>query len=77
MASVGSFEVNQVVLIRWQDGNIYYARIGMGCLFQSDCSEKINKKEQKCHVRFEDKSVGWVPMANMHAGPVPACDGAK
>ena len=34
-------------------------------------TEKINKKEQKCRVSFEDNSRFWVAISDLHGGMYP------
>ena len=49
--------VGDVVLVRWSDDRIYYAKI-----------RTINKNKQTCQVMFEDNRRGTAEFGQIHAG---------
>jgi len=58
-SAVDSFphSVGDVVLVRWSDERIYYAKI-----------KTINKNRQTCQVMFEDNRRGTAEFGQIHAG---------
>ncbi len=51
------FKIGELVLIKWHDGMVYFAKI-----------KKIDKKRLKCSVVFDDKSQDEALFSQIHSG---------
>lgn len=51
------FKVGELVLVKWEDGMVYFAKI-----------KKIDEKRSKCVVIFDDKSQDDADFAQIHSG---------
>lgn len=52
-----AFRVGDLVLVKWNDGMVYFAKI-----------KKIDYKKNKCIVIFDDKSQDEAPFSQIHNG---------
>jgi hypothetical protein len=51
------FSVGDVVLVKWEDGKLYYAKL-----------RKIDKRTKRCSIVFEDHSRGEANFGQIHSG---------
>ena len=51
------FACNDVVLVKWDDGKLYYAKI-----------KRIDRKTKKCMILFDDLSRGEAHFSQIHSG---------
>ena len=51
------FKVGELVLVKWEDGMVYFAKI-----------KKIDEKKSKCVVIFDDKSQDDADFSQIHSG---------
>lgn len=56
------FKVGDLVLVKWEDGMVYFAKI-----------KKIDEKRSKCVVIFDDKSQDDADFAQIHSGKFLQC----
>ena len=51
------FAVGEVVLVKWEDGKLYYAKL-----------KRIDRRTKKCAIVFEDNSRGEANFGQIHSG---------
>jgi len=51
------FKTGDLVLVKWHDGMVYFAKI-----------KKIDRKKEKCQVVFDDKSQDEAMFSQVHSG---------
>lgn len=56
-SEVFSFKTGDLVLVKWNDGMVYFAKI-----------KKIDKKRRTCIVVFDDKSQDEADFSQVHSG---------
>ena len=52
-----SFAVGNLVLVKWEDGKVYFAKI-----------KRIDCRREKCTVVFDDKSQDEADFSQIHSG---------
>lgn len=52
-----AFSTGELVLVKWDDGMVYFAKI-----------KKIDQKREKCTVVFDDKSQDEADFSQIHSG---------
>lgn len=52
-----SFTTGDLVLVKWEDGMVYFAKI-----------KRIDQKGEKCTVVFDDKSQDEADFSQIHSG---------
>lgn len=52
-----SFATGNLVLVKWEDGMVYFAKI-----------KRIDRKKEKCVVVFDDKSQDEADFCQIHSG---------
>ena len=57
-----SFATGSLVLVKWDDGMVYFAKI-----------KRINQKKEKCTVVFDDKSQDEADFSQIHSGEGGGC----
>lgn len=54
-----SFTTGNLVLVKWNDGMVYFAKV-----------KRIDRKREKCTVVFDDKSQDEADFCQIHSGKV-------
>lgn len=57
------FAVGDVVLVKWEDGKLYYAKL-----------KRIDRRTKKCAIVFDDHSRGEANFGQIHSGEWQARD---